>query len=116
MKWIDLLLVEKEIGGIIIEYYNESNICILSGLKFDHKVSEVVIGGLRYNGKTTIETIQQRFPEYCQIISEINIYQAPDKYSICKSPINYNGQMTDSSLMFLFFDGRLSQIDIYLPN
>ncbi|MFC3417826.1 hypothetical protein [Algoriphagus hitonicola] len=104
------------IGRTYFEYFANSNKCILSVIQFDCKISEVRIGSLTLSNLTTIESIQDNFPEDCQSTSSIEIYQDPKTYRTCGVPISANGQLTDSRLLFFFLEGKLTRIDIWEPS
>lgn len=104
------------VGRTYFEYFANSNKCVLNVIQFDSKISEVRIGSLTLSNQTTIESIQENFPEDCQSTNSIKIYQDQNTYRTCGIPISYNGQLTDSRLLFFFLDGKLTRIDIWDPS
>lgn len=103
------------VGRSYFEYYANSNKCVLNVIQFDSRISEVRIGNLTLNNQTTIELIQENFPEDCKSITPIKIYQDPNSYRACGIAVSANGQLTDSRLLFFFLDGKLTRIDIWEP-
>ncbi len=104
------------VGRTYFEYYAHSNKCVLNVIQFDSRISEVRIGNLTLDNQTTIELIQENFPEDCHSTNPIEIYQDPNSYRTCGIPISTNGQLTDSQLLFFFLDGKLTRIDIWEPS
>jgi hypothetical protein len=103
-------------GRTYFEYYANSNKCILNVVQFDSKITKVKIDNITFSKQTTFESIQQNFPEDCQSVVTIKVYQDQKSYTTCGIPISLNGQLIDSRLLFFFLDGKLSRIDIWEPS
>jgi hypothetical protein len=104
------------VGRTYFEYYANSNKCVLKVIQFDSRISEVRIGNLTLNNQTSIELIQESFPEDWHSTNPIKLYQDLTSYRTCGIPILANGKLIDPKLLFFFLDGKLTRIDIWEPS
>jgi len=105
------------IGGTYYEYYVSSNICDLNVIKFDNRITKVVLGDMTFTKEATIEDAKAYFPEDCASTEPIQIHKDPASYTVCGIPFaDSNGNLVDAALLLFFSEGKLKRIDFWEPS
>lgn len=105
------------IGGTYYEYYTSTNICDLSVIRLDNRITKVVLGDMIFTKETTIEAAKAYFPEDCASTRPISIYEDPTSYTVCSIPLaDSKGNLVDAALLLFFSEGKLKRIDFWEPS
>lgn len=100
------------IGGTYYEYYASTNICDLSVIRLDNRITKVVLGDMTFTKETTIDDAKAYFPEDCASTRPISIYKDPTSYTVCGIPFtDSKGNLVDATLLLFFSEGKLKRID-----
>ena len=104
------------IGKTFFEFSNDSQTCSMKVIYFDRKITEMNIGQLTLNAKTTENDISKYFQNNCYSTEQVNIYGESENYKSCGLPITLNGKITENRLLFFFLHGKLKRIDLWEPS
>lgn len=104
------------IGETYFKYYSQSDICFSAVVKFDDKIRFIDYDGVRLSESITLDSIAKIFPKSCSEINELSVYGDPKTYKVCGVPVvDSEGELTDMSIIFFFYLGKLRRIDFWEP-
>ena len=104
------------IGNTYLVYYKKDQICMLSSIVFDHKITDIQFNGNTISAKTTFEDLKRIFPDDCKETRPIHIYGDVNQYQACDVGVaDDQGNMWDMKILFFFLNNQLKRIDFWVP-
>ena len=104
------------IGNTYFVYYKKDQICMLSSIVFDNKITDVQFNGNTISAKTSFEDLKRIFPDECKETRPIHIYGDVNQYQACDVGVaDDQGNMWDMKILFFFLNNQLKRIDFWVP-